>query len=75
MSTRLLSQPAYDSYSFPLTILVDSAQTFAVPLYLPPDFRIAHIIQGHMEEEDGVLFPLPSDYSFHVDGIFVCIPD
>lgn len=59
MSTCLLSQPANDSYSFPLTILADSARTPAVSLHLPPDCRIAHIIQGHMEEEDGVLFPLP----------------
>lgn len=42
---HLLSRQAHDSYSFPLTILADSSQISAAPLYLPYDFKIAHIIQ------------------------------
>lgn len=45
MNNHLLNQQAHDSYLFLLTMLVDSSQISAAPLYLPYDFKIAYIIQ------------------------------
>ena len=77
MKICLFSQPAYDSYSFPLTILVNFFRLLQLHCIFLMTLEL-HILSKRLCKRKIMFsgfFPLPFYNSFHLDSTAVCIPE